>query len=116
MDDFHAVYYTDAANNGSVFGVRQYASGLFIYTLAKRGDVARARRGLKKLETLSRDRYISPMARAMAHLGLGDADAAIACVEDALRRFDPWAAYVPVDPMLDELRLHPKFRDAASAA
>lgn len=116
MDDFHSVYYADASSDGSVFGVRQYASGLFIYTLARRGDVARARRGLKKLETLARERYISPMALALAHLGLGDADAAISCIEDALRRFDPWAAYVPVDPMLDELRLHPRFSDAASAA
>jgi DNA-binding winged helix-turn-helix (wHTH) protein len=114
--DLQSVYYTDAAEDGSVFGVRQYALGFFIYTLAKRGERERARRALKRLESLSRERYISPMVLAMAHLGLGDADAAIACVEDALRRRDPWAAYVHVDPMLDELRAHPKFSDVANAA
>jgi hypothetical protein len=33
-----------------------------------------------------------------------------------MRRFDPWAAYVRVDPMLDELREHPEFSSLARNA
>lgn len=104
LEDFRDVYYADGA-----IGVRHYALGLYIYTLAKAGDRKTAMRYVRGLQTAARRRYVSPMAMALAHLGLGNVDTAIEFVQDAMRRFDPWAAYVAVDPMLDELREHPKF-------
>jgi DNA-binding winged helix-turn-helix (wHTH) protein len=117
LGDFHAAYYADAtAKDGGVPSVRQCALALYVYTLAKNGEPDAARRHLQRLEALGRKRYVSPMAFAVAYLGLGEADRAIACVEDALRRYDAWAAYVLVDPILDELRTYEKFRDMARNA
>jgi tetratricopeptide (TPR) repeat protein len=116
-EDFRDVYYADSATLGDgSLGVRHYALGLYIYTLAKAGDRKTATRYVRELQTAARRRYVSPMALAVAHLGLGDAETAIEFVQDAMRRFDPWAAYVRVDPMLDELREHPEFSSLARNA
>lgn len=89
--------------------VRHYALALSIYAMAKNGDRVRARKAVTDLAALSRQRYVSPMARAIAHVGLGEHDVALALVEEAVARFDPWAAYIGVDPFLDALRDDPRF-------
>jgi tetratricopeptide (TPR) repeat protein len=117
LGDFRAVYYAEmAARDGAVPSVRQCALALYIYTLGKSGERDDAREHLRQLETLSLQRYVSPMAFALAHIGLAEFDRAVDFVEDAMRRCDSWAAYVLVDPALDDLREHPKFRDVARDA
>lgn len=117
LHDFRAVYYAEvAARDGAVPSVRQCALALYIYTLGKTGERDLARKHLQQLESLSFRRYVSPMAFALAHIGLGEIDSAVDRVEDAVRRCDSWAAYMLVDPALDELREHPKFRDVARDA
>lgn len=115
--DFHSVYYADLDADGQgVPSVRHYALGFYIHTLAKMGRTQAARERVNELENLACKRYVSPMARAAAHLGLGEPARAIALVKEALRRFDPWSAYVLVDPLLEELRTHPQFSDLTSSA
>lgn len=115
--DFHAVYYADADTDaGGVPSVRQYALGLYIYTLAKMGCTQAARDRARGLERLKTKRYVSPMARAAAYLGLGDHARALGLIDEALQRFDPWSAYVLVDPLLDEVRECPEFSALASNA
>lgn len=116
MEDFRTVYYGEAAETGGMPSVRHYALGLYIYALARSGDEQSARAHVRELQRVAQRRYVSPMAQAAAHLGLNEAEQAIACVGDALRRCDPWSAYVAVDPLLDELRAHPKFADVTRSA
>lgn len=89
--------------------VRHYALALSIVALAKSGDRVRARRAVGDLSSLSRQRYVSPMARAIAHIALGEVDIAMAFMEEAIARFDPWAAYIAIDPFLDTVREDPRF-------
>jgi tetratricopeptide (TPR) repeat protein len=89
--------------------VRHHALALLIFALAKSGDRLRARRSVADLAALARQRYVSPMARAIAHIGLGENDVAIAFIEEAVARFDPWASYLAVDPVLDAVRSDPRF-------
>lgn len=117
QDDLRFVYYAQGeGGEGGTPSVRQYALALYIFALAKLGDVHAARTRARALHTLAQTRYVSPMARAVAHLALGEHDAAIAFVEEAVRRRDPWSAYVPIDPILGELRAHPRFGDLALPA
>ena len=110
IQDFRAVYreHVDVRRPGGG-NVRHYALALLIFALAKSGDRVRARRAAVDLASLARQRYVSPMMRAVAHAGLGEMDVAFAFVEEAVARFDPWAAYTAVDPLLDQLRDDPRF-------
>jgi hypothetical protein len=111
MDELRAIYRepVDIRRAGRP-NVRHHALALLIFAMAKSGDRMRARRAVADLAALARQRYVSPMARAIAHVGLGENDVAIAFIEEAVARFDPWASYLAVDPVLDELREDPRFR------
>jgi DNA-binding winged helix-turn-helix (wHTH) protein len=110
ISDFRAIYRepVDIRRAGQP-NVRHHALALLIFALAKNGDRARARRAVADLATLARQRYVSPMARALAHIGLGEIDVALAFIEEAVARFDPWAAYLAVDPFLDAVRDDSRF-------
>lgn len=90
-----------------------YALAFLIYADARGGDEAGARRGALDLARLSRERYVSPMARAIAHTGLREFEAAVSFVEEAVSRVDPWTAHLCVDPFLDDLRGNDRFERLA---
>src|SRR5579884_711834 len=105
ISDFSAVYHEEVdLRNGGQPNVRHFALSMLIYAHARAGNAGAARRGVVHLARLARERYVSPMARAMAHAGLGEREAAISCVEEAVARLDPWTAHIAVDPFLDTLR------------
>lgn len=111
MREFRAIYREHVdIRRSSRPNVRHYALALFIFTLAKSGDRVRARRAVADLAALARQRYVSPMARAIAHIGLGEIDLAISFVEEAIARLDPWSAYLALDPFLDEVRGDARFK------
>lgn len=109
-DAFRAMYREeiDLRTSGQP-NVRHYALAFLIYTNARGADVQAARRGIIHLARLSRERYVSPMARAIAHVGLGERDAALSFVEEAVSRRDPWTVHIAVDPFMDDLRADPRF-------
>lgn len=114
VDELQNVYreHVDVRRSGRA-NVRHYALALAIFALAKNGDRVRARRLVVDLAALARQRYVSPMARAIAHIALGEYDVAFAFLEEAVARFDPWAAYIAVDPFLDAVRDDPRFAQLA---
>jgi len=57
----------------------------------------------------ARDRYVSPVAFAIIHAGLGDADAVFEWIEAAHRERRGWIAYLKIQPILDGLRPDPRF-------
>ena len=52
---------------------------------------------------------MTPVAFAMLHTGLGEADAAFEWLDRALEDRRGWLAYLKVEPLLDPLRSDPRF-------
>jgi serine/threonine-protein kinase len=76
---------------------------------AKRGRTAEARAVLAELNERAKVRYISPVAQAGLYVTLGDADAAFEWMERAYQDRRGWLAYLKIEPMLDGIRLDPRF-------
>jgi len=79
------------------------------HACAAAGKEREARKILKELHTRSRQQYVSPVAIALVHLGLGDREEALAWLEEAyrMRDFD----LVTRNARLDPLRAEPRFHD-----
>ena len=69
-----------------------------------------ARETLAELQELSRRRYVSPGRIAQVHVGLGEHDLALQCLEEAcaLRAVD--LAWIQVRPVFAALRTEPRFQ------
>ncbi len=79
------------------------------YVLAQSGRRADAGAVLAELEATSKHDYVSPVAFATVHLGLGNLDAALDWMDRALAERRGWMAYLLVNPILDPVRGHPRF-------
>jgi tetratricopeptide (TPR) repeat protein len=80
------------------------------YIHAVTGRQTEARRGLGRLTLLSRTQNVSPWHAAIIHMGLGEHDGALDLIEQAYRNRDWQVRMLPVEPILDPLRSHPRFR------
>jgi len=83
--------------------------------LARNGDKVGATRILERLTKISSIRYVDSLASAFVHLALGNQDAALDLLEKSLEERSLFAAFGNVDPLLDELRSEPRFRDLISS-
>lgn len=79
------------------------------YLLARIGRLQQASEVLDMLHTLTLERYVPPYAPALIHLGLGQWDQAIACLERAFEMHDVHLAFLPVDVKWDPMRQDPRF-------
>lgn len=75
---------------------------------ARMGDAAGARRMLEELKS-------APLPAAIVHLGLGEIDAALACMQDAVQHRSRSLIWLGVDPRFDEVRDRPEFRAVLNA-
>jgi serine/threonine-protein kinase len=80
---------------------------------AGRGRPDEARDILADLEARAVRGYVSPVAFAMVHTALGQADEAFTWLDRAYEERRGWLAYLNVEPMLDPLRGDPRFRRLA---
>jgi TolB-like protein/DNA-binding winged helix-turn-helix (wHTH) protein/Flp pilus assembly protein TadD len=80
------------------------------YAYAVAGRRREALRILAELEKVSKDRYVSPQSLALVHLGLGQKDEALGCLEKAYdeRAFEVLGFAGPVFELLHD---EPQFRD-----
>ena len=79
------------------------------YALAgKKGD---AQKIIKRLEELSREHYVSPYHTAVIYAGLGEREQALAWLERARDERFNWIPFIQVDPLFDNLRSEPKFKN-----
>ena len=83
-------------------------------TLARSGDQVGAARILKRLEKMSLVDYVDPLASAFVETALGNLDAALEFVRKSLEEQSPFAAFMNVDPLFDELRSDPRFCELSS--
>lgn len=82
--------------------------------LAQRGRHDEAAGELASLEQLAGRGFGTGFDRALIHLDLGDHDAALAALEQAIGDHSQMGGYVNVEPALDPLRDDPRFAPIAS--
>jgi serine/threonine-protein kinase len=90
-------------------GAGAYTTATLGWVLARAGKRAEAEGLLRELEVAGREDYVSPVAFAILHIGLGNLDRALDWAERAYTERRGWLAYLKVNPMLDPLRQHPRF-------
>ena len=91
-------------------GPRTYAIAALGYVLGRAGRRDEAGTLLAELAGLAERGYVSPVAFAMIHIGLGDVDAAIGWIDRAYEERRGWLAYLAVNPLLDPLRSDSRFQ------
>jgi serine/threonine protein kinase/Flp pilus assembly protein TadD len=96
-----------AKNNTGGIAVTLGALG---HAHAKAGDADEARFLLEEAREMAERRFVSPYSLATIHLGLGETDAALDCLERAVREKSVWLIHLHMktDPRLDSLRIHPR--------
>jgi len=92
-------------------GESTYALAALCYLQSLRGERPEAERLLRALEDLAERRYVSPVAFATAHLGLGNVDQVFAALEEAYQQRRGWMAYLNAEPLLEPVRGDPRFRE-----
>jgi serine/threonine-protein kinase len=80
------------------------------YLLAGAGRRDEAEALLADIEAAAQREYVSPVAFATLYLGLGDWERALDWTERAYQERRGWLAYLRVNPLMDPLRGHPRFR------
>ena len=81
------------------------------HAYASAGESAQARSLMRELETAAATRYVSPANLAIGYIGLGDHDAALACLERAYAERSQGLTFLKIDPVFDPLRADPRFSD-----
>jgi serine/threonine-protein kinase len=86
-----------------------YARAGLAHVAACAGRTDEARAILAGLYAQAKERYVSPVAFATVHLGLGEVDHAFAWIERAREERRGWLCYLKVEPLLDPIRQDPRF-------
>jgi tetratricopeptide (TPR) repeat protein len=73
------------------------------------GCVAEAGKMLERVEAAARTSYVSSVARAWIHMGLGETDKVFEWLDRAVDERDPQITHLPVKPIYDSLRADPRF-------
>ena len=86
------------------------------YCYGKTGQKYKAQEVLEKLDQLSKEGYVSSQEKAIIYLGLGDTDKVFQFLDAACK--EKFAAFPGLlsDPLLDEIRLDPRFSDLKQCA
>ncbi len=94
-------------------GAGAYTEATLAWVLARAGKRVDAERLLGALETQALGGYVSPVAFAIVHIGLGNLDAALEWAERAYDERRGWLAYLKVNAIMDPLRGSPRFEALA---
>jgi tetratricopeptide (TPR) repeat protein len=86
-----------------------YSRATLAYALARSGQTDGARRILEELTSEAVNGYVSPVAFATIHIGLGNIEEALDWSEKAYDERRGWLCYLKVNPLMDPMRGHPRF-------
>jgi tetratricopeptide (TPR) repeat protein len=89
---------------GGIGGENSKVLSLRGYILAKTGRESEARKVMKTLEAMARERYIPPYAIAQIYAGLRDDDQVFAWLDRSVEEHDVHLAMLPADAKWDALR------------
>jgi hypothetical protein len=84
------------------------------YVYGRSGQLVQGRHALEKLEQLSRRRPMDPAPILLAHVGLGNKEAAFAWLEEAYSEHSTALPSLKVNPIYDPLRDDPRFHELMS--
>jgi tetratricopeptide (TPR) repeat protein len=79
------------------------------YCHARMGRRDLALATLHQLKQLGQEGWVSPLNSALVHVGLGDRDAAISCLEESYEKRIRQLVWINVDPRYDALHGTPAF-------
>ncbi|HWC75728.1 MAG TPA: protein kinase [Gemmatimonadales bacterium] len=94
----------------SLPGAGTYTTATLGWLLARSGKRSEAEQLLRELEATGEKGYVSPVAFAILHIGLGNLQEALEWAERAYDERRGWLAYVNVNPIFDPLRSEPRFK------
>ena len=86
-----------------------YATAGVAYVLALSGRRREAEAIVAELEARARDRYVTPVALCIAHLGLKNVDQVFHWLDRAYQDRRGWLTYMKVDPIFDVVRDEPRY-------
>jgi serine/threonine protein kinase/Tfp pilus assembly protein PilF len=92
-------------------GAGAYAAAALGYVLARAGVEAEARTLLGELTARAQQEYVSAVAFAVLHLGLGEHVRTLDWIERAREERRGWVAYLTVNPLLDPVHAELRFRE-----
>jgi len=81
------------------------------HTYGKSGRAKEALQLLGDLTKLAKHKYVASYFFAGIHIGLGEDDRAIECLEKSYEEHSHWLIYLHIDPSMDDLRNNPRFQD-----
>lgn len=84
------------------------------YAHAASGNEGKARELLSLLRRRSGEHYVASYNLALIHTALGEFDAALDRLEEAIEQKSPWLTFIKVDPRFDPIREQPRFRDVVA--
>jgi hypothetical protein len=81
------------------------------HTLGAAGRTKEAIQILNDLTMLAKQKYVAPYFFAGIHIGLGEIDRAVECLEKSCEEHSHWLIYLHMDPSMDALRDNPRFQE-----
>jgi serine/threonine-protein kinase len=88
-----------------------YATAGVAHVLALSGRRREAEALVAELEARAHERYVTPVALCIAHLGLRNVDQVFHWLERAYEDRRGWLTYMKVDPIFDPVRGDPRFEE-----
>ncbi|MGB8583602.1 MAG: winged helix-turn-helix domain-containing protein [Candidatus Sulfotelmatobacter sp.] len=89
---------------------RNWSWGALAYIYGRSGQRAEAKFALEQLERISRSEVVDPLSFAIAYIGMGDKEKAIAWLQKAYEWHSSSLTALKVDPTYDPLRNDPRFQ------
>ena len=81
------------------------------HSYGKAGRTKEALQILDDLTGLAKCKYVAPHFFAGIHIGLGENDLALDCLQQSYEEHSHWLIYLHIDPTMDDLRSEPRFQD-----
>jgi serine/threonine-protein kinase len=90
-------------------GGASFTTAALGFAYGKSGRLHEAKQILDDLQKKAPGAYVSPFCVALPHIGLGEVDQALACLDQAYEDHSHWLVYAKTWPMLDDLRSEARF-------
>jgi TolB-like protein len=85
--------------------------GALAHVHASAGHRNEAEGVIGQLHAMAKQRYVSPYPLAVAHMGAGQVDEALAAMERSLEEGNAWMCFVPIDVRFDAIRDDPRYAE-----